>query len=159
QFFVDSGWTGNGTHSVSGPASSVSSFALNLGDGNDIFTLRNSAVPVTVDFGSGNDSLVVPSIHGDATLSDSNLILTGRPTISLVNLAGKSASLTGDPAANNLLASGFSGPVTLDGGGGGDDVLFGGTGNDHLVANGTGTCLLAGGAGNDTLVGGSGNDV
>jgi Ca2+-binding RTX toxin-like protein len=159
QGFLDAGWTGNGTNTVSGPASSVSDFSINLGDGNDTFTLRNSAVPVAVDFGTGDDTLVVPSIHGDAVLTDSALNVDGLPAVTLANLAGKEARLTGDGGDNNLSASAFSGAVTLDGGGGGDDTLTGGSGNDLLMANSSGDCLLSGGPGNDSLIGSTGNDV
>jgi Ca2+-binding RTX toxin-like protein len=159
QDFIDAGWKSNAPNSVSGPASSVSSFSFDLGDNRDRFTLLNTAAPVTVDFGTGNDSLDVPSIHGHATLSDSFLTISGLPPIALTNLAGESASLTGDKGDNNLNAAAFSGTVTLSGGLGGQDVLFGGDGDDVLIAKGSGDSTLAGGPGNDFLVGGDGNDI
>ena len=64
------------------------------------------------------------------------------------DLAGiEAAVLAGGPGDNLLDARGFSGPVTLVGGGG-NDTLLGGAGNDRL----------AGGAGDDSLAGGPGDD-
>src|SRR5437667_210302 len=58
--------------------------------------------------------------------------------------------LTGGAGANTIDASGFSGPVSLDGGAG-NDTLIGGAGNDTL-RGGLGNDNITGGAGIDTLV-------
>jgi Ca2+-binding RTX toxin-like protein len=58
---------------------------------------------------------------------------------------------------DNLGASEFSGPVTVDGGDG-DDLINGGTGPDNL-RGGAGDDWLSGRDGNDVLEGEAGNDV
>ncbi len=59
----------------------------------------------------------------------------------------ETASMTGGPSSNLLIAVGFSGNVTLNGGDG-NDTLRGGPGND----------VLNGGGGNDLVVGNGGAD-
>src|SRR5262249_11074345 len=60
----------------------------------------------------------------------------------------ETATITGGAGNNIINASGFSGPVKLDGGAG-DDTLQGGSSSDTFT----------GGAGNDTLIGNNGNDT
>jgi Ca2+-binding RTX toxin-like protein len=74
--------------------------------------------------------------------------------------------LNGSNGPDELDASGYSGPTTLEGrggndqlaGGDGDDLLFGDEGNDQL-SGGAGKNILVGGDGNDALTGGSGVDL
>ncbi len=74
--------------------------------------------------------------------------------------------LNGSSDKDKLNASGYQGPVTLQGrgdkdelvGGSNNDLLFGGTGNDELDGN-AGNEVLVGGDGDDELDGGDGMDV
>ena len=114
----------------------------------------------TLDGGAGIDWVVGPG-GGDWVLADT--VLTGAGTDVLLSV--ERGELAGDEQANTIDASGFSGNVTIRGGGG-DDTLVGGSGfdmlngqggNDSLVA-GDGDDRLYGGSGNDWLEGGSGDD-
>ena len=74
--------------------------------------------------------------------------------------------LNGSSDKDELDASRYSGPVTLQGrggkdeleGGSGDDLLFGGDGDDEIEGN-AGNDVLVGGDGKDVLNGGAGDDV
>jgi Ca2+-binding RTX toxin-like protein len=120
------------------------------GDGDDTFTggLGND----TVDGGVGTDRLI-ESANVNFTLTNTSLVGVGTDT--LVSI--EQARLTGGTGNNTLNTTSFSGPVTLDGGGG-NDSLVGGTGNDSLFG-GDGNDTLSGGDGDDTLDDGSGNDT
>jgi RHS repeat-associated protein len=108
------------------------STTLTGGAGND--TLRGSA---------GTDLL---SESGDVSFTLTNSALVGLGTDTLISI--DQASLTGGSGNNSIDASGFAGPVTLDGGSG-IDTLTGGSGADQLT----------GGLGNDSMTGGSGTDI
>ncbi len=66
-------------------------------------------------------------------------------------------TINGTTGGNDIVA-GTSGNDILNGGSGGNDLLFGGAGNDTLDG-GNGNDLLVGGTGDDTLFGGGGNDT
>lgn len=122
---------------------------LEGGDGDD-----------TLDGGAGIDWAVG---DGDADLLLTDVSLVGLGSDLLIFI--ERAQLVGGDLANRLDASGFSGHVTLLGGGGADtliggpgrDLLNGNSGDDSL-AGGSGGDRLSGGAGNDWLDGGDGND-
>ncbi|MEX2171743.1 MAG: SdrD B-like domain-containing protein [Pirellulales bacterium] len=96
-----------------------------------------------IDGGAGIDE-VRQTVDVNQTLT--NTALTGQGLDQLISI--ERARLTGGAAPNTLIASAFSGPVTLIGLGG-DDNLTGGSNDDHLD----------GGEGSDTLTGGDGDDT
>ena len=138
---------GPGNDMVSGQGSSLDS--LIGGSGDD-----------TLDGGPGND-WVLASGGVDWVLNDTMLIGEGSDVLFLV----ERGELVGDDQPNLINAGGFSGNVTILGGGG-DDTLLGGSGVDLLNGNGGddslvsggGDARLYGGAGNDWLAGGWGDD-
>ena len=67
------------------------------------------------------------------------------------------AFLVAGSGNNMMIATAFTGSVTMNGGAG-IDTLLGGSGNDSLIG-GLGTDTLTGNDGNDTLNGGDGNDL
>ena len=127
------------------------------GAGDD--TLDGGPGPSTlVETADGNFVLVSGGVAGEGTLTGT---LTG--TDVLVGI--ERARLTGGAGANTIDASGFTGPVTLDGGAGNDILtggsggasIIGGAGND-ILTGGDGGATITGGAGLDTITGGAGND-
>ncbi len=150
------------------------------GDGND--TLIGGSATDRIDGGAGNDRITggagmntlfggdgldrIVETSDAATFSVSNASVIGTETERIYSF--EEAELTGGASANYLtVASNFTGPVTLNGGGGNDtlvgnqfdDVLNGGAGNDSLNGGaGDGNDTLLGGDGNDTLLGQAGND-
>jgi Ca2+-binding RTX toxin-like protein len=116
---------------------------LTGGEGDDLF-----------DGGDGTDT-VIETGDVDFTLTDTQM--TGLGNDSLVNV--EQAILTGGDSNNRIDASAFtSGPVTLSGAGG-DDNLLGGEGNDELngdegddeLSARNGLNVVDGGEGIDTL--------
>ncbi|MBI1324876.1 hypothetical protein GC170_17055 [bacterium] len=95
--------------------------------------------------GGTNFDTIVEERDADMTLTDPTLIIGAESdTISEI----EKAVLTGGDGANVIDASGFSGPVVLDGRGG-NDILKGGTNSDTFT----------GGSGDDLLIGGFGGDT
>ena len=138
------------------------------GDGSDMVR-GQGASDDTVSGGAGDDTLdggpgpstLVESADGDFTLV-SGLVagegtLTGSETGMDVLIEIEQAQLTGGDSANVIDTSGFTGPVTLDGGAGGD-VLTGGDGG-ATITGGSGTDSITGGTGADDLRGGDDNDT
>ena len=137
------------------------------GDGEDMVR-GQGASDDTVSGGAGDDTLdggpgpstLVESADGDFTLV-SGLVagegtLTGSVTGTDVLIEIEQAFLTGGDSANTIDASGFNGPVTIDGGAG-NDVLTGGDGG-ATITGGTGADTIIGGTGADDLRGGDDND-
>lgn len=170
---------GDGDDNVSGAGGQDSVFG---GDGND--TVRGQGGSDVISGGLGDDR--IDGGTGDNVLRedvDANLTLStsgGLPVLSGAGIdvfvgAFVAAQLTGGLSDNSLIASAFSGSVTLTGGGGNDNLigsafaslLIGGAGNDTLSAGGAvdrlfgdeGDDVLSGGAANDLLRGGLGNDT
>ncbi len=124
--------------------------------------------------GKGKDRVTV-SGDGDWNVDDERIAqLT--PVAEETTLRGvEGVTVKGGDGDNTISASAFSGALTLDGGGGDDelrsgsgrDLLLGKAGDDFLSAGGGNDVLeggngrdeLHGGDGNDQLLGGSGNDV
>jgi Ca2+-binding RTX toxin-like protein len=148
------GWSGSGSKLVGGPAGSVTSVTINLGDKNDAVALFGVTTPATVDGGAGFDRLTVTA-DGDFVLANVGLTVTGTSGMTLAGF--ESAKLTAGTANNTIDAAGFTlGSVTLQGGNG-NDTLIGGPGKDSLEGE-AGDDVLTGGLGNDTEVGGTGVD-
>lgn len=147
---------GNGGHDfISGSAGDDD---ISGRSGND--TLSGGSGSNTIDGGNGRDVLS-ESAHGMTTLTGSPFSFEtssfssdpGVDTFSFI----EAAHLSGGFGNDTMDASGFSGPVTLDGGAG-NDILIGGIGLDELNGE-AGRDRLDGGDGNDTLDGGRGNDL
>ena len=116
--------------------SDVSSIQVDLGDGDDAFSVGKGVPAVYVNGGLGNDT-----ISG----GEGNDTLTG---------AAGNDSIAGNGGDDRL--NGGTRNDTLSGGDG-DDRLYGDDGNDKLYG-GNGVDRLFGEAGNDYLSGGSSND-
>lgn len=128
---------------------------LTGGTSNNVFTVSGWSGGGTMNGGAGTDQIIVVR-DTNMTLSNTSLVLTGSPALSLS--AVETASLTGGDSANRLNASAFTlGSVTLQGGNG-NDVLIGGSAKDTL-SGGAGRDLLIGGGGTDTLTGDAGDDI
>ncbi len=147
---------------------------LNGGSGNDKITAV-SGPRITVTGGSGNDTLNLGD--DDSSLKVSADMGSGTDTELFVSTAGpfKVPMFTnvenftgGGPievvgnSLNNLIKvndNGF-GPVTVDGGGGNDTIIFQPFAtSDRFAANGgDGNDTITGGSGNDTIHGNGGND-
>jgi Ca2+-binding RTX toxin-like protein len=157
---------------------------VNLGGGNDIFTLDlsgGSVFPtsgvISYNGGDGTDTIAATggnnyTLSGNST---SGTLTSGSPA-GTVNLAGvEQASLTGSNGPDLMDCRQFSGPVTLLGGtqadtlyggsgndsingGQGSDYIDGGAGDDILDSTNSGSAILFGGPGNDLLLGGNGKD-
>jgi Ca2+-binding RTX toxin-like protein len=97
-----------------------------------------------VDGTLGHD-ILIEQADADFVLTSSFLRI-GTETDTFVGTI-EEAVLTGGDGPNDIDASGFNGPVALDGGAG-DDTLIGSIFDDQLT----------GGAGDDALAGGDGND-
>ncbi len=157
---------------------------MNAGPGNDV--IDGGGGNDAVDSGTGIDSistdnqytwnglgtprltspsvaLVFPTAATAANVTVTNTVIavtftlngqtrTGRLTLTDVQFV----SITGTDTADTINANSFSGPVSIDGGGG-DDVLRGGTGNDS-IRGGPGNDTIHGNAGADGLQGDGGSD-
>lgn len=134
--------------------------------GNDVLS---GGAGINVITGGAGFDVLREDVHGVTTLTSSPFAFTtpgsldsGSSTFSTV----EAAHLIGGDAGDQIDASAFSGPVTLDGGLGNDtliggaknDVLNGGIGRDFLDGN-DGHDTLSGGRGNDTLRGRRGDDL
>lgn len=114
--------------------------------------------------GSGGIDLLVSSNAANFTLTDTQL---KRGTTSTFTLTGfEAARITGGATNDTINATGFTGKLVVDGGGGNDTltagsglaILLGGAGNDILQA-GNSRSLLIGGVGADQLFGGTADDL
>lgn len=139
--------------------------ALNarLGNGNDraFVPVDISAVPplqamdVTLDGGSGSDSLSVPKAFATLRGGSGNDRLTGSDRTDSLDGGGGKDRLKGGESDDRLQCRGSRGCSAS--GGRGDDEVFGGSGNDRLNGD-SGKDSLRGGRGKDRLTGGSGRD-
>lgn len=136
--------------------STVSKIQVNLGAGNDSFTMTDnlSSMPVTIQGGSGNDYISGGAgrqvIYGEA----GNDQLFGGSGNDYVSGGDGNDSL--NLGSGNDSGVGNNGNDTIRGGSG-NDMIFGYAGNDSLSGE-TGADSLYGGADNDTLNGGANKD-
>lgn len=91
----------------------------------------------------------------DMLLTSGALSWSGNTTV--INGAFAEVFLTGGAGANVIDASGYTLPVVVKGGGGGDTIK-GGSAGDTLDGEG-GNDTITGGGGNDTIRGGDGDDT
>ena len=114
------------------------------GDGDDTLALGN--LDDTVDGGDGVDE-VKAEVGGTWHLLPTGFSKSG--SVSSQKLISiEMASITGSTGTDEIDASQFNGPVTIDGGDGNDQII----GSDHDDS-------IFGGHGNDTITGGRGNDT
>ncbi|WP_422370452.1 VCBS domain-containing protein [Hoeflea sp.] len=106
---------------------------------------------IELDGLGGSDTLVI-----NATNGVDRIILTSDPnapavagSMVIVALNFESVSINGLNADDVIDASGYTGPVSLNGGDG-DDIVTGGSGNDILVGD-DGDDIMYGGDGDDTF--------
>jgi Ca2+-binding RTX toxin-like protein len=134
--------------------------ALDGGAGDDQFT-ADGADTRLVGAG-GSNTLYLSDVAGTAILTDTSLTINGR----VVPFGGMAAvSLSGSDGVDILDAAGFSGPTTVSGGGGSDQLMasqggagvYGGTGDDSITG-GPGNDFLYGDAGADGFAAGGGDD-
>ena len=148
-------WTGDGTSSVSGPASAVTNVVINSSDGNDSITLDNLANPFTIDGGGqSGDSVTVAgtlsftgnaSITGITTLAATNggkiISPTGTLSLSATGTIGDSNNpLATQVAAANVTAAGTVWLTEADG----LNLTATVTGGDLNVQNLAGTLAIVG---------------
>lgn len=133
---------------------------LSLQDGDDqvVVILHDVAIPTTIeaDGGAGVDSQELQA--GQAA---DQIVATPESTIvgptSFLTTGFEGAKLAGGDGPDIIDASGFAFGVTIDGGGGDDEIR--GTDSDDLLFGGTGNNLINSGKGNDRINTGDGNDV
>ncbi len=144
-------------------ASSIESFSLALGSGNDSFELLdvNAGAISALDGGAGTDRVIAnfSALAGGVQLIDGSLVTTAGNT----SIAGVEEFDIRGGVASNVLH-----------GGQGSDRFIGNAGNDQLTGNegddildgasgdldgASGDDVLNGGAGADTMTGGDGNDI
>lgn len=113
---MTTGWSGNGTTSVSGPDSSVNAINLNLGDGADTVNLRSANDPVTVNGELGTDTINVssnaPSNTGTLSGIAANVIVHGDAGSDSVVVSDYSAaSGNGSVVVTDSSITGLAGPT------------------------------------------------
>jgi Ca2+-binding RTX toxin-like protein len=155
-------------------AAQLNSLTARFGSGNDIVDVSglSNLSNGLLDGGGGTNTLVSTdptTANNDYQLSDGGFTRSGGGVASahFAQVHFQQASLTGGTGDHVLDAHGFSGSVTLNGGGAGDDTLIGGSGINSLVGGtgedsiygGSGTSILKAGSGDATLVAGSGHDT
>src|SRR4029079_3877395 len=119
---IAAGWTGNGTNTVTGPSSSVSSIAITTGTLADNVTINGADDPISVNAGFGpGDAITVAgpiTASGDVSLfgADTILVSTGNigatGAVYLGNVTGSDAT---KGTVNVTGAGALSGPNILTG--------------------------------------------
>lgn len=145
------------------PAAAVSKVRVDALDGTDVVDCDPLAVPVTVNGGTGNDTITGGNAGGFLRGEGGNdLIRGGQGKDRIEGNAGHDFIIGG--ASNDLLAGG-SGNDRIEGNSGNDeiygeagaDAIWGGSGDD-FVNGGSENDTLNGEVGRDVLFGASGND-
>jgi hypothetical protein len=127
------GWSGDGTNTVTGPDSSVSSLIINVSNQADTVTLRSINDPTTVlggqlqdilNIGNSSNSLdeILASVTFDGEQQNDQLVINdqGDSTNNVYNVTGTSIQRTGGPTINYSTTE----TVTLNAGAGtsGDSI-------------------------------------
>jgi Ca2+-binding RTX toxin-like protein len=142
---------------------SISAINMSGSGADELFSVaENITIPVTIDGKGGTDTV---RYSADMDLTVSNSSLQGNTTFVLSSI--ERAELIGGDSDNVLVASSFTGTVSLDGRGGNDQLfgglggngLSGGDGNDVLHAETGLAAGLGGGAGVDRLYGSAFDDI
>lgn len=140
------------TSSLSGRTIDAPQLTIDLGEGDDRFTITGSggladlAPGMTILGGEGVDTIEVAG-NVDLQVSTGPLGVTFTGFENVIRLDSGAGTLAGDDGANRLQDSAGDGVLI---GRGGADTLLGGAGNDVLIG-GLGADVLDGGAGTDTV--------
>jgi hypothetical protein len=110
---IAAGWTGSGTNTVSGPDSSVSSLIINVGNGDDVVTIRSINDPTTVNGGNASDTInignasnsldqILAAVTFDGGNQDDHVVINdqGDATNNNYTLTGTSLVRAGGPTLN-----------------------------------------------------------
>jgi Ca2+-binding RTX toxin-like protein len=133
----------------------LKSMTLSTGTGADTVTVNGIYVPVTVNTGSGNDTIrmfprvIFAPVQVDGQAGTDTIIYSLHTDEVHVNLnpgGWQSTDLTGLAGVENAV------------GGQGDDILVGNDGS-NVLRGGPGRDILVGGPGRDVLDGGAGDDL
>jgi parallel beta-helix repeat protein len=181
--------TGTGTNTVTCSAAGITAIVANTGDGNDTLHVASAlgSIPVSLDGGSGTNSLVGPDLVNSWRLTGLNQgTLNGNVAFqNFVTLVGGAladtfafaaggrldGTLDGGGGVNTLDYSAYTGDITVDlalqlgtlvAGGGAGYVrnmanVTGSIGNDLLVGDANAN-VFVGGTGRNILIGGAGAD-
>jgi parallel beta-helix repeat protein len=179
------GFSGTGTITVTCPAGAVSSIVVDTGDGSDTIHVASAiGVPVSIDGGTGANTLVGPDMINTWQVSGANQgSLNANVTFARIqNLTGGAASdafafatsgrldgtLDGAGGVNTLDYSAYAGNIVVDlplglatgvaGGIGHIWNVTGSVGNDLIVGDANPN-LLIGGTGRNVIIGGAGGDT
>jgi hypothetical protein len=133
-----------GSFSLSGITNAV----LTGGPGNNTFNVGGWTGPATLIGGGGTDTVAAVANAKTFTLTDSSLSISNGASFTLSGIG--QAVLIGGSTTTTMDASGFSGVVTLDGGGG--SATLTGSSEESVLIAGTGKCTLNGGTGGDTIL-------
>jgi Ca2+-binding RTX toxin-like protein len=148
----------NGNDTVSGGlgADSVDGgFGDDLMYGND--SISGDGSTDTINGQDGSDIIgYIDTSTGNITFTLTSTMLTVGTETEIIVDADR-AFLVAGSGNNMMIATSFTGSVTMNGGGG-TDTLLGGSGNDSLIG-GAANDTLTGNDGNDTINGGDGNDL
>lgn len=120
---------------------------VTFAQGTSVVTIDPTVEIISLNAGSGDDSIIVGDISSAGLVSIDLMGGSGNDTIDL------SAAMTGDAI---VMVDGGDGDDTLTGSSG-SDSLAGGADNDS-IDGGAGDDTLAGDSGDDTINGGDGND-
>ena len=139
---------------------------LTFAQGTALLTIDTTVEIITVNTGSGGDSITVGDISNSGLISIDLMGGSGDDTIDLTSAMTGNAIVMVDGGDGNDTITGSAGGDSLAGGAG-DDLINGGAGNDTIEGNTGNDTVLAsdgddsvdGGDGNDSINGGLGNDA
>jgi hypothetical protein len=102
QAAIDAGFTGGGTHSVTGPDAAVISLNIQLGSGDDTFTVNALNDPLAVVDAAGNDSVTIVSANpgGNVLIQAETVELDSVGGAAILTLTTDTLSIAGPVAAN-----------------------------------------------------------
>ena len=184
---VNSDGTSNGTTTITGVGSAMTTLGLTAGAGSNENTTLTMATDTTADSISveiGSTTAGTAVAYGTLTLADHETIniassnaansiaaLTSGDATKLVATGTKDLTVTAFTSSSNLKtidASAMTGAFIMGAtsaatnitvtGGTGNDTIIGGAGNDSLTG-GAGVDSITAAGGNDTIAAGDGNDV
>jgi len=121
--------------------------AITLGAGDDTVTYATgSGSGYSVAAGEGTDTIRMTAVQADAADADAtfNTRFTGFETLSLTAGAGATINLAGINGVNNVVATGATGTLTLNGFTSGGTLTLSGTNTAAVAANVTNAELTAG---------------
>ncbi len=143
----------------------VKSIFANAGANNDYLDVTGTLVPVDIDMGAGDDTLILGWGAGSTARGGAGNDKITVPTDDQSVVRNTTNTIYGDDGNDSLVGPGNV-SITIYGGGGTDvvtgssqaDILDGGDGADTITGN-AGDDTITGGAGNDKIYGNDGNDI